>query len=285
MEKIIFRNSTNVKFQQLKNGISKDKNRPHLSGVFVDYKNEKIVVTDSKVLIAYDIEILSGSKGLEEGAILDPKIFNQSNWLSVPKEDLELVEFHVTKEKTEVMLGEDIVAVSKNVDCESSFPQWKHVLNDDSERSEFLASAEVVKKLMSAIPPNFGFPKFHIGSKLTISSEVDDPDFGLLKIFGIAMLIGFEEEAITDKSVEVKINRDNDGKVYSTEFKKVKGKRLSRRVLNSWMEDFVDEDTSEVVSIERNEIVVDKDVIIDAEVFEIIAKNKNVDYLFIHKYN
>ena len=52
-----------------------------------------------------------------------------------------------------------------------------------------------------------------------------------------------------------------------------------------WLEDFIDEDSGEVVSIERNEIVVDKDVIIDAEVFEIIAKNKNVDYLFIHKYN
>ena len=41
--KIIFRNLTNVKFQQLKNAISKDKLRPQLMGVFLDVKNEKIV--------------------------------------------------------------------------------------------------------------------------------------------------------------------------------------------------------------------------------------------------
>jgi len=134
--KVIFRNSTNVKFQQLKNAISKDKLRPHLSGVFLDLRNEKIVVTNSHVLVAYQIEIIREDEGLEEGAILDPKIFNQANWLSVPKEDLELVEFHVTKEKTEVMLGEDIVAVAKNIDAESSFPQWKHVLTDHEEKTD-----------------------------------------------------------------------------------------------------------------------------------------------------
>ena len=57
MEKIIFRNLTNVKFQQLKNAISKDKLRPQLMGVFLDVKNEKIVVTNGNVLVAYDIEI------------------------------------------------------------------------------------------------------------------------------------------------------------------------------------------------------------------------------------
>ena len=40
---------------------------------------------------------------------------------------------------------------------------------------------------------------------------------------------------------------------------------LAARVLNTWHEDFVDEDTGEVVSIERNEIVLDRDTIIDKE--------------------
>jgi DNA-directed RNA polymerase subunit beta len=44
--------------------------------------------------------------------------------------------------------------------------------------------------------------------------------------------------------------------------------------LNSWFEDFVDEDTGEVVSIERNEIVLDRDVIIDKEnISEILETN------------
>ena len=51
--KIIFRNLTNVKFQQLKNAISKDKLRPQLMGVFLDVKNEKIV--DKNTIIDRDI--------------------------------------------------------------------------------------------------------------------------------------------------------------------------------------------------------------------------------------
>src|SRR5690606_11396637 len=43
------------------------------------------------------------------------------------------------------------------------------------------------------------------------------------------------------------------------------GKRLAARVLRTWVEDFVDEDTGEVVSIERNEIVLERDVILDEE--------------------
>ena len=78
MEKIIFRNLTNVKFQQLKNAISKDKLRPQLMGVFLDVKNEKIVVTNGNVLVAYDIEIIDGE--LKKEAIIDPKIFNQNKY-------------------------------------------------------------------------------------------------------------------------------------------------------------------------------------------------------------
>lgn len=134
MEKIIFRNLTNIKFQQLKNAISKDKLRPQLMGVFLDVKNEKIVVTNGNVLVAYDVEIIDGE--LNKKIIIDPKIFNQSNWLSVPKQDLELVEFHVTEDKTEVMLGEDVVAVAKNIETEVAFPQWKHVFTDNHETAE-----------------------------------------------------------------------------------------------------------------------------------------------------
>ena len=280
--KVIFRNSTNVKFQQLKNAISKDKLRPHLSGVFLDLRNEKIVVTNSHVLIAYQIEIIREDEGLQEGAILDPKIFNQANWLSVPKEDLELVEFHVTKEKTEVMLGEDIVAVAKNIDAESSFPQWKHVLTDHEEKTDFVAGIGILKNLISSIPPNFGFPKFHVGKKITLEAEIDDPDFGLIKILGLAMTIGFDEEEITNKSVEINIEYEHDGTVGEKIKKQLIGKKTSKRVLISWKEDFVDEDNGEVVQIDRNEIIVDKNVLIDDDVFDFII-SRNAKSVFVHK--
>jgi DNA-directed RNA polymerase subunit beta len=43
------------------------------------------------------------------------------------------------------------------------------------------------------------------------------------------------------------------------------GRKLAARVLNTWHEDFVDEDTGEVVSIERNEIILDRDTVIDKD--------------------
>lgn len=282
MEKIVFRNLTNVKYQQLKNAISKDKLRPHLLGVFLDVKNEKIVVTNSHVLVAYDIDVMQDD-GLKE-VLIDPKLFNQSNWLSVPKDDLELVEFHAFQDRTEVRLGEDIVAVAKNLDAESCFPQWKHVTTDHDNRSEFMADASILKALLLSIPTGYSYPKFHVGRKLMFNSERETDEDGTVKIIGLAMTYGFDEDAITDEAEEIKIERDEKGKIYPNFFKKVEGKTLARRVLNSWIEDFVDEDTNEVVSIERNEIIVDKNTVIDADVFDVISKQKNVDYLFIFKY-
>lgn len=49
-------------------------------------------------------------------------------------------------------------------------------------------------------------------------------------------------------------------------------KKLAARVLRSWVEDFVDEDTGEVVSIERNEVVLERDSILDEESIELILE-------------
>src|SRR5690606_37517389 len=47
--------------------------------------------------------------------------------------------------------------------------------------------------------------------------------------------------------------------------KKVSGRKLAARVLRTWVEDFVDEDTGEAVSIDRNEVLLERDSIINAE--------------------
>ena len=73
--------------------------------------------------------------------------------------------------------------------------------------------------------------------------------------------IGFERDKdileIFDLAEEIKVSKAG--------LKKVIGRKLAARVLNTWHEDFVDEDTGEVVSIERNEIVLDRDTIIDKD--------------------
>ncbi|MFM8488816.1 MAG: DNA-directed RNA polymerase subunit beta, partial [Bacteroidota bacterium] len=63
-------------------------------------------------------------------------------------------------------------------------------------------------------------------------------------------------------SEEINVNKTNQ--------KKLLGRKLAARVLKSWTEDFVDEDTGEVVSIARNEIIMERDAIIDEESIELI---------------
>jgi DNA-directed RNA polymerase subunit beta len=70
--------------------------------------------------------------------------------------------------------------------------------------------------------------------------------------------------------------------VSKTGLKKYIGRKLAARVLNTWHEDFVDEDTGEVVSIERNEIILDRDTIIDKDNVEEII-DSNVKSILLHK--
>ena len=90
--------------------------------------------------------------------------------------------------------------------------------------------------------------------------------------------IGFESDRdileIFDLAEEIKVSK--------TGLKKVLGRKLAARVLKTWHEDFVDEDTGEVISIERNEIIIDRDTIIEKEHVEEIL-GANVKNVLLHK--
>ena len=90
--------------------------------------------------------------------------------------------------------------------------------------------------------------------------------------------IGFER----DKDILEIFDLAEEVKVSKTGLKKVVGRKLAARVLNTWHEDFVDEDTGEVVSIERNEIVLDRDTILDKENIEEIIE-AGVKTILLHK--
>ena len=81
--------------------------------------------------------------------------------------------------------------------------------------------------------------------------------------------IGFE----TDKEILQIFNLAEELKVNKTNLKKAVGRKLAARVLKSWVEDFVDEDTGEVVSIERNEVILDRETILEAEHIEQIIES------------
>ena len=90
--------------------------------------------------------------------------------------------------------------------------------------------------------------------------------------------IGFE----TDKDILELFGMADEVKVDKKSLQKYIGKRLAARVLRTWVEDFVDEDTGEVVSIERNEIVLERDTILDESNIEMIA-DMDVKSVFVQK--
>ena len=90
--------------------------------------------------------------------------------------------------------------------------------------------------------------------------------------------IGFE----TDKDILELFGMADEVKSDKKELKKHIGKKLAARVLRTWVEDFVDEDTGEVVSIERNEIVLERDSILDEAAIDTIIE-MDVKSVFIQK--
>ena len=105
------------------------------------------------------------------------------------------------------------------------------------------------------------------GSWIEFATDVNNVMYAYIdrkKKFPVTTLlraIGYE----TDKDILDLFGLAEDVKVTKTGLKKVLGRRLAARVLRSWIEDFVDEDTGEVVSIERNEVVIERDTILEEE--------------------
>ncbi|MDL2223486.1 DNA-directed RNA polymerase subunit beta [Bacteroidales bacterium OttesenSCG-928-M11] len=82
-----------------------------------------------------------------------------------------------------------------------------------------------------------------------------------LPVTTLLRAIGFE----SDKDILEIFNLAEEIKVNKTSLNKAIGRKLAARVLKTWIEDFVDEDTGEVVSIERNEILVDRETVLTEE--------------------
>jgi DNA-directed RNA polymerase subunit beta len=90
--------------------------------------------------------------------------------------------------------------------------------------------------------------------------------------------IGYE----TDKDILELFGMADEVKTDKKTLSKHIGKRLAARVLRTWVEDFVDEDTGEVVSIERNEIVMERDTVLDESAIETIS-SLEVPSVFIQR--
>ena len=99
-----------------------------------------------------------------------------------------------------------------------------------------------------------------------------------LPVTTLLRAIGYEN----DKDILEIFNLAEEVKVSKLALKKLIGRKLAARVLKTWVEDFVDEDTGEVVSIERNEIIIDRETIIEKDHIDLIIDSGSKTIL-LHK--
>ena len=99
-----------------------------------------------------------------------------------------------------------------------------------------------------------------------------------LPVTTLLRAIGYE----SDKDILEIFDLADEIKVSKTAIKKLVGRKLAARVLKSWVEDFVDEDTGEVVSIERNEVIIDRETVIENEHVDMIV-DSGAKSILLHK--
>ncbi|MBI9057941.1 MAG: DNA-directed RNA polymerase subunit beta [Labilibaculum sp.] len=122
------------------------------------------------------------------------------------------------------------------------------------------------------------------GSWIEFATDINNVMFAYidrkkkLPVTTLLRAIGYE----SDKEILEIFDLADEIKVSKTGLKKVVGRKLAARVLKSWIEDFVDEDTGEVVSIERNEVIIDRETIIEPEHIEEILES-GAKTILLHK--
>jgi DNA-directed RNA polymerase subunit beta len=122
------------------------------------------------------------------------------------------------------------------------------------------------------------------GSWIEFATDINNVMFAYidrkkkLPVTTLLRAIGYE----SDKDILEIFDLADEIKVSKTGLKKVVGRRLAARVLKSWIEDFVDEDTGEVVSIERNEVIIDRETILEEEHIDEII-DSGVKAILLHK--
>ncbi|MBW8049482.1 MAG: DNA-directed RNA polymerase subunit beta [Cytophagales bacterium] len=113
------------------------------------------------------------------------------------------------------------------------------------------------------------------GSWIEFATDVNNVMFAYIdrkKKFPVTTLlraIGYS----SDKDILDLFELSDEVEATKQSLKKVIGRKLAARVLRTWTEDFVDEDTGEVVSIERHEVLLERDKSITEEDIEIIIQS------------
>ena len=122
------------------------------------------------------------------------------------------------------------------------------------------------------------------GSWIEFATDINNVMFAYidrkkkLPVTTLLRAIGFE----SDRDILEIFELAEEIKVSKAGLKRVLGRKLAAKVLRTWIEDFVDEDTGEVVSIERTEVIVERETVIEKEhIVPIVASG--VKSIILHK--
>ena len=99
-----------------------------------------------------------------------------------------------------------------------------------------------------------------------------------LPVTTLLRAIGFE----SDKDILEIFNLAEEVQVSRVNLEKYVGRKLAARVLKTWTEDFVDEDTGEVVSIERNDVIIDRESVLDEDSIDAILES-GTENILLHR--
>ncbi|MDR1181896.1 MAG: DNA-directed RNA polymerase subunit beta [Bacteroidales bacterium] len=99
-----------------------------------------------------------------------------------------------------------------------------------------------------------------------------------LPVTTLLRAIGYE----TDKDILEIFDMANEVKATKTNLKRLLGAKLAARVIRTWNEDFVDEETGEVVTIPRMEVLIDREQVLDEKCINLIVSN-GIKTILIHK--
>ncbi len=122
------------------------------------------------------------------------------------------------------------------------------------------------------------------GSWIEFATDINNVMYAYIdrkKKFPVTTLlraIGYQ----TDKDILEIFGLADEFKVTKSGIKNALNRRLAARVLKTWVEDFVDEDTGEVVSIERNEVIIERETIVNESHLDLIL-DSGVKSIILHK--
>ena len=165
--KVEFNNLTKVSFAELKNVVGTDNLRPVMKGVYIDFKNQKLVCTDAHILIMYPIEITANNSGLD-GIIVPVRFFNHLKYMQdIPRRKVIDFNYILTEEFAEVYWLGELVYRCRYI--EGKYPNYEAVINDtpdkEVELNEIGIDLKMLARVADAIPSSLKKFKFKFFGK------------------------------------------------------------------------------------------------------------------------